>query len=123
MLTPLDIYQATTPTKLAAFHNRELSDHVRIILLTERLLCWHLQVYCDHQLNKSYTIIQQRMFGNENFQRGINAYETGFGSASGDYWIGLLTIHHLSSTLGTPTLSLYTCVCVLLLFMGCMLLI
>ena len=57
-----------------------------------------LQVFCDHQPDISYTIIQQRMYGNVNFNRNYNDYQIGFGSLSqGDFWIGLLTMHHLTS--------------------------
>ena len=56
-----------------------------------------LQVYCDHQDTKSYTIVQQRLYGNENFYRGYHDYEIGFGQLSGDYWAGLITMYHLTS--------------------------
>ena len=38
------------------------------------------------------------MYGNVNFNRNYNDYQIGFGSLSqGDFWIGLLTMHHLTS--------------------------
>ncbi|KAF6021617.1 ANGPTL6 [Bugula neritina] len=58
---------------------------------------YSVKVLCDHQVNKSYTIVQQRMYGNENFQRTYNDYQIGFGSVSGDFWIGLIMMQHLTS--------------------------
>ncbi|KAJ0057893.1 hypothetical protein NL108_003035, partial [Boleophthalmus pectinirostris] len=40
-------------------------------------------------------VIQRRKDGTVNFYRGWDQYNTGFGQASGEYWLGLETIHTL----------------------------
>ncbi|XP_076000469.1 microfibril-associated glycoprotein 4-like [Genypterus blacodes] len=60
-----------------------------------------VQVYCDmgcgdEPTGRKWTIIQRRMDGNINFYRGWDQYRTGFGQASGEYWLGLENIHALT---------------------------
>ncbi|OQV26020.1 putative Angiopoietin-related protein 6 [Hypsibius exemplaris] len=45
--------------------------------------------------NKAYTIIQQRVSGNIDFDKSLVQYADGFGTVSSDHWIGLTTIRHL----------------------------
>uniref|UniRef100_A0A3B3Z9B3 Fibrinogen C-terminal domain-containing protein n=1 Tax=Periophthalmus magnuspinnatus TaxID=409849 RepID=A0A3B3Z9B3_9GOBI len=58
------------------------------------------QVYCDMDEGnegKKWTVIQRRKDGTVNFYRGWDQYKAGFGQASGEYWLGLETIHTLTS--------------------------
>ncbi|KAM3864465.1 uncharacterized protein ACN63O_012379 [Diretmus argenteus] len=60
-----------------------------------------IQVYCDMgcvdepDVGK-WTVIQRRKDGTFNFYRGWDQYKTGFGQASGEYWLGLENIHLLT---------------------------
>ncbi|KAK6175541.1 hypothetical protein SNE40_013986 [Patella caerulea] len=55
-------------------------------------------VECQMKGNAAYTVIQRRMYGNENFYRTFIDYVNGFGHPQGDYWAGLNLIYHLTST-------------------------
>ncbi|KAG7506236.1 hypothetical protein JOB18_050066 [Solea senegalensis] len=60
-----------------------------------------VQVYCDMGSaddpdSGKWTVIQRRKDGTMNFYRGWDQYRTGFGQASGEYWLGLENIHVLS---------------------------
>ncbi|KAJ0066218.1 hypothetical protein NL108_004119 [Boleophthalmus pectinirostris] len=57
-----------------------------------------LQVYCDMGEDATdsaakWTVIQRRMDGTLNFFRKWDQYKTGFGSAGGEYWLGLEAMH------------------------------
>lgn len=57
-----------------------------------------LQVYCDMSRDdtespEKWTVIQRRIDGTVNFFRKWEHYKIGFGSASGEYWLGLETMH------------------------------
>lgn len=41
---------------------------------------------------KYFQVIQRRFNGLENFDRNWEEYRTGFGSVSGEYWLGILQI-------------------------------
>ncbi|XP_067427058.1 microfibril-associated glycoprotein 4-like [Thunnus thynnus] len=60
-----------------------------------------VQVYCDMGCEDEpdggkWTVVQRRKDGNINFYRGWDQYRTGFGQASGEYWLGLENIHLLT---------------------------
>ncbi|KAG7460321.1 hypothetical protein MATL_G00219990 [Megalops atlanticus] len=60
-----------------------------------------VQVFCDMGCEEDsdggrWTVIQRRMDGSVNFYRGWDQYKRGFGTASGEYWLGLETIHLLT---------------------------
>ncbi|CAK6971148.1 microfibril-associated glycoprotein 4-like [Scomber scombrus] len=60
-----------------------------------------VQVHCDMGCEGEpdggkWTVIQRRMDGSINFYRGWDQYKTGFGQASGEYWLGLENIHLLT---------------------------
>ncbi|XP_068455388.1 microfibril-associated glycoprotein 4-like [Clinocottus analis] len=56
-----------------------------------------VQVYCDMDSQDGrWTVIQRRMDGSLNFYRPWDQYKVGFGSAAGEYWLGLETISHLT---------------------------
>lgn len=60
-----------------------------------------LQVYCDMGRDDTesaakWTVIQRRMDGTVNFYRKWEHYKSGFGLATGEYWLGLDTMHLLT---------------------------
>ncbi|KAI8496180.1 hypothetical protein Bbelb_260210 [Branchiostoma belcheri] len=57
-----------------------------------------ISVYCDQTTNGGgWTVIQRRFDGSLEFFRRIGAYEDGFGDSSGEYWLGLDNIYHITA--------------------------
>jgi len=55
------------------------------------------KVLCENTLfGNGWTVIQQRINGNEDFHRDWNTYRDGFGSFDGDFFLGLEKIHLLT---------------------------
>ncbi|KAH8390920.1 hypothetical protein KR215_001840, partial [Drosophila sulfurigaster] len=55
-------------------------------------------VLCDSQLaGPGWIVIQQRVGGNESFNRNWATYRKGFGSHKSDFFIGLEKIHRITS--------------------------
>ncbi|XP_059180222.1 microfibril-associated glycoprotein 4-like, partial [Centropristis striata] len=56
-----------------------------------------VQVFCDmNSLGGRWTVFQRRMDGSVNFYRPWDQYKVGFGSAAGEYWLGLEALFHLT---------------------------
>ncbi|XP_044194439.1 microfibril-associated glycoprotein 4-like [Thunnus albacares] len=56
-----------------------------------------VEVYCDmDSVGGRWTVFQRRMDGSVNFYRPWNQYKKGFGSAAGEYWLGLENLFHLT---------------------------
>ncbi|KAK3607487.1 hypothetical protein CHS0354_010292 [Potamilus streckersoni] len=67
------------------------------------------EVFCD-MTNGGWTVIQKRLDGSVNFNRGWDDYVSGFGKIDGEHWLGLEKIHRLTHG-GSQihfTLELYT---------------
>ncbi|XP_036984737.2 fibrinogen-like protein 1 isoform X1 [Artibeus jamaicensis] len=65
-------------------------------------------VYCDMSDGGGWTVIQRRSDGSENFNRGWDDYENGFGNfvqKDGEYWLGNKNLH-LLTTQGDYTLKI-----------------
>lgn len=57
--------------------------------------------YCEMgQFDGGWTVFQKRQDGSVDFNRSWTEYRNGFGDASGEYWLGLETLHEL--TFGKP---------------------
>ncbi|XP_003340148.2 angiopoietin-related protein 3 [Monodelphis domestica] len=50
-------------------------------------------VYCEMKSGSSWTVIQQRVDGSQNFNETWENYQRGFGSLEGEFWLGLEKIH------------------------------
>ncbi|XP_026170572.1 microfibril-associated glycoprotein 4-like [Mastacembelus armatus] len=56
-----------------------------------------VQVYCDmNSEGGRWTVFQRRMDGSVNFYRPWDHYKFGFGTAAGEYWLGLESLFHLT---------------------------
>ncbi|XP_019638208.1 PREDICTED: fibrinogen-like protein 1 [Branchiostoma belcheri] len=57
-----------------------------------------ISVYCDQTTDGGgWTVIQRRFDGSLEFFRKIGAYQGGFGDSSGEYWLGLDNIYHITA--------------------------
>ncbi|KAI8493687.1 hypothetical protein Bbelb_286080 [Branchiostoma belcheri] len=57
-----------------------------------------ISVYCDQTTDGGgWTVIQNRFDGSIDFNRRVNAFWNGFGSADGEHWLGLKNMHFLTN--------------------------
>ncbi|XP_039262914.2 fibrinogen-like protein A [Styela clava] len=57
-----------------------------------------VQVYCDQETDEGgWIVIQRRLDGNEDFYRDWNDYVSGFGYKEQEFWLGLETMHRIST--------------------------
>ncbi|XP_028939156.1 angiopoietin-related protein 3 [Ornithorhynchus anatinus] len=52
-------------------------------------------VYCEVKSDSSWTVIQRRSDGSQNFNETWESYERGFGSLDGEFWLGLEKIYSI----------------------------
>ncbi|XP_022542700.1 angiopoietin-related protein 4 [Astyanax mexicanus] len=55
-----------------------------------------LQLYCEITSEGGWTVIQRRQDGSVDFDRLWDAYQTGFGSFSGEFWLGLEKMYRVT---------------------------
>ena len=56
-------------------------------------------VFCDQTTaGGGWLVFQKRLDGSVNFYRGWTEYKRGFGSLTGEFWLGLDEIHRLTSS-------------------------
>ncbi|XP_053332654.1 microfibril-associated glycoprotein 4-like [Clarias gariepinus] len=86
------------------YQNGSTHSGVYTIYPTESAAGQPLQVYCDMactedegQGNQAWTVIQRRFDGSVNFYRSWEDYKNGFGTVSGEHWLGLDKIFLMTS--------------------------
>ncbi|XP_062597398.1 fibrinogen-like protein 1, partial [Saccostrea cucullata] len=55
------------------------------------------QVYCSFETLYSWTVLQRRLDGSEDFYRNWTDYEVGFGNLESEFWLGNKFIHQLTA--------------------------
>jgi len=76
-------------------HGYKESGIYRIKLPGERK---SVKVWCDFDLDPGgWIIIQRRIDGKTDFNRGMEMYKKGFGRVKSEYWIGLDILHRLTN--------------------------
>ncbi|XP_066936202.1 ficolin-2-like [Clytia hemisphaerica] len=63
------------------------------------------EVFCD-MTGGGWTMIQRRLNGDIDFNRGWQSYKEGFGDVNGDFWIGLETIREMSVLLNNTLIRI-----------------
>ncbi|XP_065939394.1 angiopoietin-4-like [Magallana gigas] len=54
-------------------------------------------VYCSFESSHTWTVLQRRQDGSEDFYRNWTDYEFGFGSPASEVWLGNKYIHRLNA--------------------------
>uniref|UniRef100_A0A1A7XIM5 Angiopoietin-like 4 n=1 Tax=Iconisemion striatum TaxID=60296 RepID=A0A1A7XIM5_9TELE len=60
----------------------------------------HFNVFCEMTADGGWTAIQRRQDGSVDFDQLWEAYENGFGSLNGEFWLGLENIHAIAKNGG-----------------------
>lgn len=98
LLVPVPVHQAPLPTDCSDVYKAGSGlDGVYTIYPAGSTS--PVQVHCDMSRDdidgsaEKWTVIQRRQDGTVNFYMKWDHYKTGFGSAAGEYWLGLETMH------------------------------
>ncbi|XP_030019386.1 microfibril-associated glycoprotein 4-like [Sphaeramia orbicularis] len=101
VLLPVAAYQSSVPTDCSDIY-RAGSGQDGVYTIYPAGPTSPVQVYCDMSRDdvdntaEKWTVIQRRQDGTVNFYRKWEHYKNGFGSAAGEYWLGLETMHLLT---------------------------
>lgn len=57
-----------------------------------------IDVFCDLEGDLAYTVVQRRVDGLQNFNRGWLEYKYGFGNVYGEFWLGNEPLHAMTSS-------------------------
>ncbi|XP_037810837.1 ficolin-2-like [Lucilia sericata] len=102
-------------TQLMQYINKNQNLSLHVLSMSERLNKLELQLLkyetketttsneqnCVDAKDSAWIVIQRRMDGSVDFFRTWNEYKEGFGNKSGEFFIGLETLHQLTDS-GTP---------------------
>ncbi|KAE8283948.1 Microfibril-associated glycoprotein 4 36 kDa microfibril-associated glycoprotein [Larimichthys crocea] len=97
-LLPVAAYQSTLPTDCSDVYSAG-SGQDGVYAIYPAGGTSRVQVYCDMSKDgtdcsgEKWTVIQRRQDGTVNFFMKWEHYKAGFGSAAGEYWLGLETMH------------------------------
>ncbi|KAG7455938.1 hypothetical protein MATL_G00246340 [Megalops atlanticus] len=93
VLIPVGAYPLFQPLDCADIYNQG-SKASGVYQIYPGGATYPFYVYCDMDTEGGkWTVLQRRMDGTVNFFRRWEQYKRGFGQASGEYWLGLETIH------------------------------
>ncbi|KAM7381242.1 hypothetical protein PAMA_012204 [Pampus argenteus] len=99
VLLPVAVYQSPLPTDCSDVY-RGGSGRDGVYTVYPAGPTSPVQVYCDMSKDddsaEKWTVIQRRQDGSVNFFMKWDHYKAGFGSAAGEYWLGLETMHLLT---------------------------
>nr|XP_046232791.1 microfibril-associated glycoprotein 4-like [Scatophagus argus] len=102
VLLPVAAYQSPLPTDCSDIY-RSGSGLDGVYTIYPAGPTSPVQVYCDMSKDnidespEKWTVIQRRQDGTVNFFMKWEHYKNGFGSAAGEYWLGLETMHLLTT--------------------------
>ncbi|XP_074475529.1 microfibril-associated glycoprotein 4-like isoform X1 [Sebastes fasciatus] len=99
LLAPLVIscYKLVLPLDCSDIYNHDNSRPSGVYTIYPIGSTSAVQVYCDmDSLDGRWTVFQRRMDGSVNFYRPWDHYKMGFGSAAGEYWLGLENLFQLT---------------------------
>ncbi|XP_021015267.1 angiopoietin-related protein 3 [Mus caroli] len=88
-----NIEQDDLPADCSAVYNR--GEHTSGVYTIKPSNSQGFNVYCDTQSGSSWTLIQHRKDGSQDFNETWENYEKGFGSLNGEFWLGLEKIYAL----------------------------
>uniref|UniRef100_A0A671X1H7 Microfibril associated protein 4 n=1 Tax=Sparus aurata TaxID=8175 RepID=A0A671X1H7_SPAAU len=90
-------HQLVLPLDCSDIHNDDRSRPSGVFTIYPIGATSAVQVYCDMDSQEGgWTVFQRRMDGSVNFYRAWDQYKMGFGSAAGEYWLGLENLFHLT---------------------------